>query len=385
LYFENIATLTLSSPFLYQSEPNSTGNVLRKCLIVRYGEIALKGKNRERFEKTLERNMRKSLEIRGIESKFKRIRGRILAYTSSEEAEKVISKIPGVVSVSLAEEMSYDELFQFLANKLSGMGKKRFKVDTKRVDKSFPKTSIEINREVGSYLKEKLNWEVDLENPQVTVNLEVINGRVYYFTEKVRGPGGLPVGTQGRVVSLVSTGIDSPVATYLMMKRGCEPILLHFDRGTEREFRRIVDLLSEYHYDIEYLVEEQKEFPKYVKKLDEIGKREWTCVLCKYMMLKRAEEIAKEKKALGIVTGDNLGQVASQTLENIYLVSKATSHPVYRPLIGMDKVEIENLAKRIGTYEHFTKDKCEFRPRRVVTRGREEDFSSILAELGMLE
>ena len=208
---------------------------------------------------------------------------------------------------------------------------------------------------------------------------------MYVFFEKLKGVGGLPIGTQGKVVVLLSGGIDSPVAAFLMMKRGAEIMAVHFDQG--KNARKVVEntvkILNDYSpKDIELIMENHFEILKpYVTALNRLGMREWTCVVCKIVMLRRAAEIAREKGALGIVTGDSLGQVASQTLANLYFETMSVRFPVHRPLLGMDKEEIVRIAREIGTYEAFLDYPycdCPFRPERVVTQGRYEEFLRIL-------
>ncbi|WP_048147774.1 tRNA uracil 4-sulfurtransferase ThiI [Palaeococcus ferrophilus] len=356
-------------------------------IIVRYGEIALKGGKRREFERKLRDNILATLKRKGIEGKARIVRGRILV-DAPDEAAEIIAKVPGVVSVSPARVMEYGEVPEYLKEALKGLNPKSFKVETQRLDKTFLKTSMEVNREVGAFIVENFGWKVDLENPELTVGVEIINGRAHVFFEKIRGVGGLPVGTQGKVVVLLSGGIDSPVAAFLMLKRGAEVIALHFDQGTNARsvVERVVDILSDYSPEpIELIVENHFEVLKpYASALAKAKLREWTCVVCKVAMLRRAAEIARERGALGIVTGDSLGQVASQTLANLYFETMSVDFPVHRPLLGMDKEEIVAIARRIGTYEAFLEYPycdCPFRPERVVTGGKLEEFESVRREL----
>lgn len=356
-------------------------------IIVRYGEIAIKGGKRREFERKLAENIEKALRRKGIEGRARIIRGRILV-DAPDEAAEVIAKVPGVVSVSPARVMEYEEVPGYLREALKGLNPRSFKVETQRLDKTFLKTSMEVNREIGAFIVENFGWKVDLDNPELTVGVEIINGKAYVFFEKIRGVGGLPVGTQGKVVVLLSGGIDSPVAAFLMLKRGAEVIALHFDQGTNARsvVERVVDILSDYSPEsIELIVENHFEVLKpYVSALAKAKLREWTCVVCKVAILRRAAEIARERGALGIVTGDSLGQVASQTLANLYFETMSVDFPVHRPLLGMDKEEIVAIARRIGTYEAFLEYPhcdCPFRPERVVTGGKLEEFRRVLAVL----
>ncbi|NJE04718.1 tRNA 4-thiouridine(8) synthase ThiI [Thermococcus sp. M36] len=356
-------------------------------IIVRYGEIGIKGGKRREFERKLAENIGKALRRKGIEGKTKIIRGRILVDVPDEAAE-IIAKVPGVVSVSPARVMEYEEIPAYLKEALKDYNPRSFRVDTRRLDKTFLKTSMEVNREIGAFVVENFGWKVDLENPELTIGIEIIGGKAYVFFEKIPGVGGLPVGTQGKVVVLLSGGIDSPVAAFLMLKRGAEVIALHFDQGLNARnvVERVVDILEDYSPEpIELIVENHFEVLKpYVSALARAKLREWTCVVCKVAMLRRAAEIAREKGALGIVTGDSLGQVASQTLANLYFETMSVRFPVHRPLLGMDKEEIVAIARRIGTYEAFLEYPycdCPFRPERVVTSGKLEQFQRVLEAL----
>jgi len=356
-------------------------------IIVRYGEIAIKRGKRREFERKLAENIEKILKRKGITGKVKVIRGRILV-DAPDKAAWIIAKVPGVVSVSPARVMSYDEAPGYLREALKKFNPRSFRVETQRLDKTFLKTSVEVNREVGAFIAKEFGWKVDLENPELTVGIEIINGKAYVFFEKIEGVGGLPVGTQGKVVALLSGGIDSPVAAFLMLKRGAEVIAVHFDQGknARKVVEKVVEILSDYSPEpIELIVENHFEVLKpYVITLNKLNRREWTCVVCKVAMLRRAAEVAKENGALGIVTGDSLGQVASQTLTNLYFETITVDFPVHRPLLGFDKEEIVSIARKIKTYDAFLEYPycdCPFRPERVVTQGKLEEFERIRTEL----
>ncbi|MCD6370705.1 MAG: tRNA 4-thiouridine(8) synthase ThiI [Thermoplasmata archaeon] len=356
-------------------------------IIVRYGELGLKGKNRKFFEELLAKNIERKLRRYGYSSRTKILRGRIFVY-ASDEAAPLIAKCPGVTSVSPAKELEYEELPYYLSRILREYKPSSFKVEAQRLDKDFPRTSPEINREIGDFVVREFGWQVDLRNPELVIGIEIIKGKAYAFLERYPGVGGLPVGSSGRLITLISSGIDSPVAAYLMMRRGAEIIALHFKQSqyTEKKVREIMDVLSEYspqEISLE-VIDHKTVLENYAQKLKEMGKERWICIFCKYSMIKMADEMAKKKNALGIVTGDSLGQVASQTLENLYIESTATHYPIYRPLIGMDKVEIEKIARDIGTYHVFVsspEEKCPFRPRYVITQGDPKKFQEILKKV----
>ena len=358
-------------------------------LIVRYGEIGLKGKNRRFFEETLAKNIERKLKRYGFTSSTKILRGRIFVF-ASDEAAGIVAKCPGVVSVSPAREMKYEEVKEYLLRELEDFNPASFRVSAHRVDKKFSMTSQEINEDIGAFIVENFGWRVNLDSPDLVVGIEIINGRAYVFFESYRGVGGLPVGTAGKLLLLLSPGMDSPVAGYMMLRRGAKIVALHFSQGPvgEEKVKRYVRKLSEYApKDIEInIVPHEKILGKYAEKLKKIKREEWTCVLCKYLMLKEASEFAERIGALGIVTGDSLGQVASQTLHNMMLESRASKLPIYRPLIGMDKVEIESIAKEIGTYDIFLsakEEECPFRPRHVITVSSEARFENVLKRIGL--
>ncbi|WP_297437086.1 tRNA uracil 4-sulfurtransferase ThiI [Thermococcus sp.] len=363
-------------------------------VIVRYGEIGTKSRQTRRwFESILMNNIREALVSEGIE--FKRIRakhGRILVKTNgADEAVGVLERVFGIVSLSQAMEVDAEldkinrtalKLFRRKRKEL-GLERPTFRVTARRITKEFPLKSPEIGAKVGEYIYENEDADVDLHNPRIEVGIELMDGKAYLFVDKIRAWGGLPIGTQGKVVALLSGGIDSPVAAFLMMKRGVEVIPVHIYMGekTLEKVRRIWGQLKKYGYGGkgELIVVKPKERERIIQKLKELKKDKYTCVFCKYMMVRNADRIAREFGAKGIVMGDSLGQVASQTLENMYIVSQATDLPIYRPLVGLDKEEIVGIAKEIGTFELSTlpEDEIPFIPKHPVIRGSWEEFRKI--------
>ncbi len=355
--------------------------------IVRYGEIGLKGKNRKYFESTLASNIKRKMDSASIEGEIKIYRGRIMIYLKKDynkEMMDILSKTPGIVSYSIAEEMNYNEIKKYLLYALKDKHPESFRVRAQRIDKRFPKKSPEINEDIGSFVYEQFGWKVNLKNPELEIGIEIINSNAYVFFEKIKGIGGLPVGTAGKLLLLLSPGMDSPVAGYMMMRRGANIIALHFSQGPkgEEKVRKYIEKLSEFAPEkIELLTIPHKDIFLDVKeKLKKAKREEWTCIFCKYIMFKKASEIAKEVDALGIVTGDSLGQVASQTLQNMYIESSSSSVPIYRPVIGMDKVEIENISKRIETFEPYLEikeEKCPFKPEHVIATAKWNKFEEV--------
>lgn len=328
-------------------------------IIVRYGEISLKGKNRIHFELALKSNLEKYLKNRKIDfSGIDLKKGRI--YIRGIDGLPVLEKVLGVYSYSPALEIRKEisELKQrirvvvpFIRNAGS------FRVSCQRIDKNFPFDSMEIERVIGEILLKETRVPVNLKNPEMHCYIEVGEDNLYLFLEKIKGFGGFPYGSAGKLVSLISAGIDSPVATFLMMKRGVEPILVHFriSDSDEAKMIRLKLKLEEYASGrtIKLHVIDRNDLFK-GRFFDLYRNRKfhsYMCVLCKYLMHRKAGELAREENALGVITGDNLAQVASQTLKNLHAYHRASELPVYSPLIGFEKQETIELARKIGTFD----------------------------------
>ncbi len=311
--------------------------------IVKYSEIALKGKNRSFFEKKLAENIRKQTGM-----STKRIDGRIIA-----EGEGDLSRVFGIASFSPVIEMErdIDEIGKKALQEMKNMRGKTMKVYCTRADKKFPKKSMEISRQIGGILF-NAGYGADMKNPDIKVFVEFVKGRAYLYFEKKRGLGGLPVGSSGKIVSLLSGGIDSPVSTWYAMKRGCTPICLHVhafksnEQAKKSKIKDILGVLSSYTPEIKcYFI------PYYIFQSNVLGVPEkYELAIFRRYLFRLAEKIASVEGAKAIFTGESLGQVASQTLENIYVSSDAVKTPILRPLIGFDKEEIICTAKYIGTY-----------------------------------
>jgi thiamine biosynthesis protein ThiI len=237
---------------------------------------------------------------------------------------------------------------------IRGQSFKSFRIDTRRGDKSFPLTSVEINQHVGAYVKERSGARVDLENAELTCWIEIVERTALLYTERLPGPGGLPVGTSGKVAVLLSGGIDSPVAAWKMIKRGCTPVFVHFhsfpytNKESQEKARQIVQVLSNYSLKAKLYLVPFAEIQRHIMVDTPVTTR---VILYRRYMMRLAEQIAQREKARVLVTGDSVGQVASQTIENIDVISRAVSMPILRPLVGDDKLEIVEVARRIGTYE----------------------------------
>ncbi len=329
------------------------------ALIVRYGEISLKGRNRSFFEKRLCDDIRSFLKDRGIAySSVVRIRGRI--YVRGIEKTPPLEEVMGIFSYSPALEVPRDmaameEAVLGFTSEVRAAG--TFRISCQRVDKTFPVISTEVERILGERVRVESGASVNLGNPAFDLQVEIGNNAAFVFSHKIRGFGGMPYGSAGKLVSLISTGIDSPVATFLMMKRGVEPVLLHFAMGPEEraKMERIRGRLERYaagrRIQMEELDHESLFDGQFSRLRSNSRMGPYVCVICKYLMHRNAGAFARRVGALGVITGDSLAQVASQTLSNMAAYRLQSELPVYTPLIGMDKLEIIDLAKRIGTYD----------------------------------
>jgi thiamine biosynthesis protein ThiI len=360
-------------------------------IIVRYGEIGVKSpKVRRRFENKLISNIKKKLDC-----KIEINQGRVFLYPQNyEDAATALSKVIGIVSYSpaVSTETDFDSieetLNKYVDNLLSeGLfdKTKTFAVRGRRVG-NHEFSSQEMAGFCGSVIIKKTGAPVNLSKPDFEFFVEVRENKTYIFHEKIQGIGGLPVGTQGKVIALVSGGIDSPVATFLMMKRGCEVIILHFNNypytgGSNEKVMKIIDKLSE--YSPSKLKYYEAGYGDYLKSCIEYAPVRLTCVLCKTGMYRIAEELAKDEDALAIVDGSSLGQVASQTLPNLLATRYVTKMPVLSPLIGLDKVEIENIGKRIGTFDIsiLPAQGCTAVPRYPETNADLEKFLDVLEDI----
>lgn len=364
-------------------------------IVIRYGEIALKGKNRWYFVKRLRKNIRDCLKKNDITDEVHSVWQRI--YVQVEDVEGALEKLRdvfGVVSLSPAREVPADiEAIRAEALRVAqraGVDEKRtFRVQSRRADKAFPLISPEINRLVGAHVQKATGAQVDLsDEADLTIGVEVRQDHALVFGQTVAGHGGLPLGTEGRAVALISGGIDSPVAAWLIMRRGCGVIPIHF-RQSEVELAKFMDnceVLSGYAYgwDMRPIVlDHQEVFMETYQKLRRVGAERWACIFCKRTLLQKACQIADQHKAKALVTGDSLGQVASQTLDNLEVISYGIEKPILRPLIGLDKTEITALARRIGTFEISTREarSCPYLPPDPLTKASLPKLRAVMEKM----
>ena len=366
-----------------------------KSVLVRYHEVALKKGNRPYFMNMLKRNLRSSVSGLGLKE-IESLPGRlVLCFDSTADREAIhqrVQRVFGVANFSFVERTTPDlkALEENILQYLDGRQFSSFRVDTKRADKQFPLTSPEVNRKVGAAVKNKTGARVDLDNAELTITIEILPHDAFFGFDKIAGSGGLPVGVSGRVVSLISGGIDSPIAACRMMQRGCRLIFVHFhsrpylDQTSQEKVRELVKLLTRYQFSSRlYLVP----FGEIQRQIVAAVLRPLRVVLYRRMMMRIAEAIARNEKASALVTGESLGQVASQTLENLAVIEKAATLPILRPLLGMDKQEIIDQARQIGTFDISAipdQDCCQlFVPQHPATKARLTDVEKAESTLDL--
>jgi thiamine biosynthesis protein ThiI len=330
--------------------------------VLRHGETFIKGQNRRQFEDRLRDNIAKTLASRSVKGLF-RAQGRF--YLRVEQAaedwvEKRLTRVFGLSSFSPAQpvEREIESILkvatQMVEKELEARPIGTFRVTTKRSDKSFPMTSPELNREIGGALAERFELGVDLQNHDLDVGIEISEAGSFVFVKRVPGAGGLPVGVSGRVMLLLSGGIDSPVAGHLLQKRGCSLFAVYFHappHTSERAKDKVIQLSETLCAAQGPINLHVVRFTELQKMLRDQGPPELAVVLYRRAMMRIASRLAAARRCKALITGENLGQVASQTLENLSRIEEAASLPVLRPLIAFDKLEIIELAQRLGSYD----------------------------------
>lgn len=365
----------------------------RVCL-VNYHEIGLKGRNRSMFERRLRSNLDAALarlEVKPTEMIASRLVVPLLDADAGLSVAERIAALPGVNSVSLAYRTARElEDMESAAVQAVGEagGAGTFRIDARRSNTDFEIPSMEMNRIIGAAVQAQTGLGVDLSNPDITVRVEVVQGGVYVSAVRVLGVGGLPVGTASRVVSLLSAGIDSPVASWRMMRRGAVVVGVHFSGRPQTS-----DLSERIVHDIGAVLQRSGglgrvytvAFGDLQKEISLSGPPDLRVLLYRRLMVRVAEAIAAEERAKALVTGESLGQVASQTLENIAAVDESATLPVLRPLVGSDKIEIIRDAKALGTYELSTQEHADcctlFMPRSPETHAKLDEVLRAWSEL----
>ena len=355
---------------------------MKTHVIVKTHELALKGKNRPWFMRRLTENLRRATEGAGVSRVW---HGQLMVGLTLEdegawpEVKERVRECFGVAKFFLANEYPQDleMIREALPGKLEGRKFGTFKIETNRADKRFAMTSPEVNRELGRFVEEVTGAGVDLSAPDLTIYLDIQTRGILLYFDETPAHGGLPVGTSGKVAIMLSGGIDSPVAAWHMMKRGCPASFVHFHSYPLSD-RSSIEKAGEL---AQHLTRHQRHSELFLVPLVEIQKRiivetppSYRVLLYRRFMLRIAETLARQSGSKAIITGESCGQVSSQTLENIAVVDDVAGMPVLRPLIGMNKEEIVGMARNIGTFPisiQPDQDCCSlFVPRRPETRAR---------------
>ena len=335
-----------------------------QAFLIKYGEIGIKGKNRHLFEDALMKQIRHALKP--VEGKFfvRKEQGRIFVETESafdyDEVIVALQRVFGIVGICpmvQAADEGFDKLAETVNDylrKVYGDREMSFKVNARRAKKSYPRTSMEINADLGERILAAFpNMKVDVHKPDVMLDVE-IRDQIYIYSQIIPGPGGMPVGTNGKAMLLLSGGIDSPVAGYMIAKRGVKIDAVYFHAPpytSERAKQKVVDLahlVARYSGPINLHVVNFTDIQLYI--YEACPHEELTIIMRRYMM-RIAEHFAKETGCLGLITGESIGQVASQTMQSLAATDAVCTMPVFRPVLGFDKQEIVDIAEKIDTYE----------------------------------
>jgi thiamine biosynthesis protein ThiI len=340
-------------------------------IVIHYGEIALKGKNRRHFEDALLRHVRDALGdmVLDVRKRQGRLVCRPADAVDPQQVCAILRCIPGIVNFSLGHSApkDVDAIGGRAVNLLKDRDFTTFGVKTKRTDKAFPLKSEEISRRVGAAILRGLEGkQVDLRAPDLWLYIEITGKEATLFTDKMSGPGGLPVGSSGRVMVSLSGGIDSPVAAYMLMKRGCQVVFGHirnetqFESGVSDKIEKLVEVLTRYQL---HSTLYQVPFGELQRHIIAFVPADHRMIIYRRCMMRILNRLASQEGAKAIVTGDAVGQVASQTLDNLQCIQKASKLPVLSPLVGMNKDEIITIARHIETFEHSIQpypDCCSF-------------------------
>ena len=364
-----------------------------RCVIVHYHEISLKRGNRPLFLRRLQQNLVRALEDLGA-PRVTQLTGRIvLEPPPGADPEVVVERLRhvfGVANLALAERTgtSIEELKRGVDRVTQGRTFASFRITARRAFKTLPHTSVELNRELGAHVLGRHATRVDLEQSELNIHVEVLPGQAFVYGDRRPGPGGLPVGVSGTVAALLSGGIDSPVAAWRLMKRGCRVVFVHFHSvpylpdDSIRKARDLAERLTRWQYYSRLSLVPFGEIQRSVVLAVPGPAR---VVIYRRLMMRIAEALGRRAGAAALVTGDSLGQVASQTLQNLACIEGAAGLPVLRPLIGMDKLEITAQAQVLGTFETSIEpdaDCCTlFVPKHPGTRVSREEAAAMEARL----
>jgi thiamine biosynthesis protein ThiI len=334
--------------------------VPRRCALVHYHEVSLKRGNRPLFLRLLQQNLARATGDLGP-ARIVQLPGRIMLdladHRDPEAVAERLARVPGVANLALAERTasSLEAMERAVERAVGGRTFASFRITARRAFKTFPLSSVDLNRALGAHvLQLRPEVRVDLEHPELTVHVEVLPAEAFVYCNRRPGAGGLPVGSSGTVAALLSGGIDSPVAGWRMMKRGCRVVFVHFHSVpylpdvSRQKARDLVARLTEWQYYSRLFLVPFGEIQREVVLSVPAHAR---VIVYRRLMVRIAEGLARGVGAAALVTGDSLGQVASQTLQNLARVDEAATLPILRPLIGMDKIEITAQARALGTFE----------------------------------
>jgi len=361
--------------------------------LVHYHELGLKRGNRPLFLRHLARNLRRATSDLGPLTP-RQVSGRVLLdlenHPDPAAVRDRVRRVCGVSSFALAYRVAstVEAMKSIIAWLVEGRTFASFRITARRAFKTYPMTSVELNRELGAFVLERVASRVDLRHPEVEIHVEVMPAETFIYVDPVPGPGGLPVGASGTVAALLSGGIDSPVAAWRMMKRGCRVLFVHFHSvpylppTSQAKAKALVGLLTQWQYDSTLILVPFAEIQREVVLTVPPPAR---VVVYRRLMVRIAEALARKHGAAALTTGESLGQVASQTLSNIARINEAAGMPILRPLIGMDKLEITDEARRLGTFEISIEpdaDCCTlFVPKHPATRMSEDEVSAVESRL----
>jgi tRNA uracil 4-sulfurtransferase len=361
--------------------------------LVHYHELGLKRGNRPLFLRHLGRNLRRATSDLGPLT-LRQVSGRVLLHLENHPDPDVVrdrvQRVFGVSSFAIAYRVAstVEAMKSIIAWLVEGQTFASFRITARRAFKTYPMTSVELNRELGAFVLERVASRVDLRHPELEIHVEVMPAETFVYVHPVPGPGGLPVGASGTVAALLSGGIDSPVAAWRMMKRGCRVLFVHFHSvpylppTSQAKARELVSILTRWQYDSTLILVPFAEIQREVVLTVPPPAR---VVVYRRLMVRIAEALARKHGAAALTTGESLGQVASQTLSNIARIDEAAGMPILRPLIGMDKLEITDQARRLGTFEISIEpdaDCCTlFVPKHPATRMSEHEVSAVESRL----
>ncbi len=358
---------------------------MNRVFLCHYSEVGLKKGNRTYFERILETNMRKSLQRAFPQEKFsvkKELKRFLISFDRDVPVEKVKAALEAVFGLEnfspvLSVPLQIDQIEEAALHLMKSRTERTFAVRAKRSDKSFPMNSQEINVRIGAKIVEETTKKVDLTDPEITCHIELMRDAALVFVDRFKGPGGLPVSSSGKVLVLLSGGFDSAVAAYFALKRGAKCTFIHFhsypytNKFSQEKVIDLARILNRFQFNSRLFM---VPFAETQEEIVLNSPEKFRVILYRRFMMRIAERLAKKEGLKAIVTGESLGQVASQTLENMAAIEQVTTMPILRPLIGLDKNEIIAIARKIGTYETSAKphdDACtRFMPKHPETRAK---------------